>query len=61
MSYKAYTSDSNKKDWKDRSRKLCCCGGHSNKDVKKNLNHNGTKQKYLIRLARKQKFFNLVP
>jgi hypothetical protein len=29
----------------DHSNKDCCCGGHSSKDVKKNLNHNSTKLK----------------
>lgn len=34
----------------DHSNKSCVCGGHSTKDVKKNKNHNSTKQK----LARKE-------
>ena len=44
-------------EWKskhpeDCSDKLCCCGGHSHKDVKKNLNHNSTHKKYSYRLSR---------
>lgn len=34
----------------NHSDKLCVCGGHSRKDVKKNKNHNSTK----IKLQRKE-------
>ena len=42
-----------KPDWKDRSKKDCCCGGHSHKDVKKNKNHSGTLRKWLYRMSRR--------
>lgn len=37
----------------DCSDKNCVCGGHSQRDVKKNLNHNSTKTKLLRRITRK--------
>ncbi len=37
----------------DHSKKLCVCGGHSHKDVKKNPNHNSTKKKLQRREIRK--------
>jgi hypothetical protein len=36
----------------NHSSKLCVCGGHSRKDVKKNKKHNSTKQKLQRRAAR---------
>jgi hypothetical protein len=36
----------------DCSDKMCNCGCHSAKNVKKNLNNNSTKQKYKHRLGR---------
>lgn len=33
----------------DHSDKMCVCGGHSRKDVKKNKNHNSTKRKLSVR------------
>lgn len=43
---------SNCKDPENRSNKDCCCGGHSAKDVKKNLHHHSTYKKYLYRLSK---------
>ncbi len=40
------------KDPHNRSKKLCCCGGHNHSNVKRNLNHHGTKCKLLIRLGK---------
>jgi len=34
------------------SRKECWCGGHNQKNVSRNLNHHGTKNKFLIRKSR---------
>lgn len=52
MSKKAIASESKKCGHSDKD---CVCGGHSRKDVKKNLNHNSTKVKYNRRIARKFK------
>ena len=41
------------KDPENRSKKYCICGGHSHKDVKKNLNHHSTKMRLKYRRARK--------
>ena len=41
------------RDPENRSDKDCVCGGHSANDVKKNLNHHGTRQKALTREARR--------
>lgn len=47
------------KDPENRSKKGCLCGGHSHKDVKKNLHHNSTKMKYYYHLRRLFKLKNL--
>lgn len=47
---KQAVNGSNKQGCSD---KLCCCGGHSSHDVKKNKHHNSTKMKILIRKSRK--------
>lgn len=41
------------KNVKDRSKKDCTCGGHNASNVSRNLNHNSTKARLLIRLSRK--------
>jgi hypothetical protein len=43
---------SNSKDGEDRSKKSCVCGGHNGRNRKCNKNHNSTRAKTLIRLAR---------
>lgn len=45
-----------KKDWRDRSRKRCVCGGHSASDVKKNLHHHGTLMRHLYAEGRRIKY-----
>lgn len=40
------------KDPENRSNKFCLCGGHSAKDVKKNLHHNSTKKRYQHKISR---------
>jgi hypothetical protein len=42
------------KDKENRSKKLCTCGGHNHKNVKKNKNHHATAKKLEIRKARKK-------
>lgn len=39
------------KDPENRSNKVCLCGGHSSKDVKKNLHHNSTKLRYQHKIS----------
>lgn len=39
----------------NHSDKDCVCGGHSHKDVKKNLNHHSTKMKLQYRKSKKLK------
>jgi len=39
----------------DRSKKDCTCGGHNASNVSRNLNHNGTKSKLLIKKSRRVK------
>lgn len=41
-----------KRDTKDRSKKDCCCGGHSANDRKKCKYHHGTASKLNIRKTR---------
>lgn len=41
------------RDPQNRSKKYCICGGHSTRDVKKNLNHHSTKMRYLYKLSRR--------
>ncbi len=48
-----YACMSNIKDPENRSKKYCCCGGHSANDVRKNLHHNSTFKRYLHRQGRK--------
>jgi len=43
------------RDWKERSNKECCCGGHNANNPKSNLHHHGTLVKHLIRLSRRYK------
>lgn len=44
-----------KKDWRDRSKKDCACGGHSAGDVKKNLHHNATMKRRTYKVERRIK------
>lgn len=60
MSKSAGATMSDCKDPENRSDKDCCCGSHSANDTKKNLNNHSTKQRYLIRLARKEKERGLI-
>ena len=54
MSYRKYPFVVEaKKNQQDRSRKECLCGGHSAKDVKKNLHHHSTKARFKIKLSRR--------
>ena len=46
-------SMSNCKNTECRSNKICVCGGHNNKNHKKNKHHNSTKIKLLRRKLRK--------
>ena len=56
MSYKNYPYVIEaKRNQHDRKLKHCICGGHSAKDVKKNLNHNSTLKRFWIRLERRFK------
>jgi hypothetical protein len=43
------------KDWQNRRRKSCVCGGHSFKDRKKNLHHHSTFARYSARMNRRFK------
>lgn len=44
---------SNCKNEKDRSNKLCVCGGHNTNNPKSNKNNHSTKQKLNIKILRK--------
>lgn len=44
---------SNCKNPECRSNKFCVCGGHNNKNHKKNKKHNSTKNKLNIKAIRK--------
>ncbi len=52
MAWKNNTCMSNVRDFKNRKRKLCCCGGHNANNPKRNMNHNSTKKQFLIRQSR---------
>ena len=54
---KEYIVNDRCKDPENRSNKFCLCGGHSAKDVKKNLHHNSTRKKYNHRVERIFKSF----
>ena len=54
MSWHLNLSDG-KKDQDVRSRKLCVCGGHNARNVKKNLHHNSTRNRHNIRKLRRMK------
>jgi len=56
MSLKSIIANSECKDFKNRSNKLCCCGCHSKKDVKKNLNHHSTFMKESYKKNRELKY-----
>jgi len=49
MAFKKVVALFGKKDPQNRKRKLCCCGGHSTRDRKKNLNHHSTFRKLRYR------------
>ena len=54
MSYHACMS--NCRDPKNRSkRKMCVCGGHNHKNVKKNKHHHSTASRWKIRVERRHK------
>jgi len=50
-----------RRDWWNRSRKWCVCGGHSSSDTKKNKHHNSTKRRLWYRQRRRRKIMLELP